>query len=72
MRKAKKYLSEAKPVRSGLFKKRKGQNSSEISNGNERIFGLLVAPTLFGETEAFDQGPCMITATALSKAEVAR
>ncbi|HHV64105.1 MAG TPA: Crp/Fnr family transcriptional regulator [Peptococcaceae bacterium] len=44
--------------------------SSEISNGHERIFGLLVAPTMFGETEAFDSGPCMISATALSKAEI--
>jgi CRP/FNR family cyclic AMP-dependent transcriptional regulator len=45
--------------------------SSEIANGNEKIFGMLVAPTMFGETEAFDQGPCMITATALSKVEAA-
>lgn len=45
--------------------------SSEISDGSEKIFGLLVAPSLFGETEAFDQGTCMISATALSKVEIA-
>lgn len=45
--------------------------SSEIANGNEKIFGLLVAPTMFGETEVFDHGPCMISATALCKVEIA-
>ena len=57
----------------GLICLKKGnvKISSEISNGNEKIFGLLVAPTMFGETEVFDHGPCMISATALSKVEVA-
>ena len=53
------------------LKKGKVKISSEISNGLEKIFGLLVAPTMFGETEVFDHGPCMISATALSKVDVA-
>lgn len=56
----------------GLICLRKGKVkiSSEIANGNEKIFGLLVAPMMFGETEAFDQGPCMISATALSTVDI--
>lgn len=53
------------------LKKGKVKISSEIANGNEKIFGLLVAPTMFGETEIFDNGSCMISATALSRVEVA-
>ncbi|MDR1070678.1 MAG: Crp/Fnr family transcriptional regulator [Gracilibacteraceae bacterium] len=44
---------------------------SETADSNEKIFGLLVAPAMFGETEAFDQGPCMISAVALTKIEIA-
>lgn len=53
------------------LKKGKVKISSEVSNGSEKIFGLLVAPNTFGETEAFDLGPCMISATALSKVDIA-
>jgi CRP/FNR family transcriptional regulator, cyclic AMP receptor protein len=45
--------------------------SSDVSNGSEKIFGLLIAPNIFGETEAFDRGPCMISATAQSHVDIA-
>lgn len=45
--------------------------SSIFSDGKEKIFGILVAPAVFGETETLDQGLRMVSATALSKVEVA-
>jgi len=44
--------------------------SSIFSEGNEKIFGLLTAPAILGETETLDQGLRMVSAIALSRVEV--
>lgn len=44
---------------------------SNISyEGKEKIFGILVAPAIFGETETLDKGLRMVSATAISKIEI--
>ena len=52
------------------LKKGKVKISSILRNGKEKIFGIMVAPSVFGETETFDGGPRMVTATALTTVEV--
>lgn len=44
--------------------------ASNMADGTERLFAILTGPNLFGETETFDQGPRMVTATALNTVEV--
>ena len=38
--------------------------------GKEKIFGILVSPALFGETETLDRGLRMVCATAISDIEI--
>jgi len=56
----------------GLMCLKKGivKVSSIFPEGHEKIFGLLVAPAMFGETETLDQGPRMVSAMALTNVEV--
>lgn len=44
--------------------------SSNMADGTVRVFAILAGPNLFGETETFDQGPRMVSATALNTVEV--
>ncbi|EHL08004.1 cyclic nucleotide-binding domain protein [Desulfitobacterium hafniense DP7] len=66
------FVFEKDQPSNGLIclKKGKVKVSSFFSEGSEKIFGILVAPALFGETETLDQGPRMVSATALTHVEI--
>lgn len=66
------FVFEKDQPSNGLICLRKGKAkiSSILSEGKEKIFGILIAPAIFGETETLDKGLRMVSAIALSKVEV--
>lgn len=57
----------------GLFCLVRGKIKASIifADGTEKLFNIIEAPALIGESAAFDGGLCVCSATAITKTEVA-